>query len=204
MIGLRNRPAMNSANKLRLRALVYSILINIGIFLVYPVVNQLLHRPDAVAGPIPIEVAEVPPPPPPEPPRKKTIIEKQPPLISKLQRSLDFMDDSGLGEMDADLYLPELVYDIGEVDTLPKVVEFTKPRYPEVARKMGLEGRVTLKLLIDYRGRVVRAEVTAIRGFEGFGPAAVQAAKSWRFTPAEINREPVSVWAVQEIAFELD
>ena len=189
---------------IRVRALILSLLVNAGIFLLYPVLNQVLHRPSVSASPVQVELAEVPPPPPPPPPRRKVIVERQPQLISKLQRSLDFLDDSGLGEMDADLYLPELVYNLGEVDKVPKVVEFTKPRYPEMARKMGLEGRVTLKILIDDRGRVVRAELTAVRGFEGFGPAAIQAVKSWRFTPAEINREPVAVWAIQDITFELE
>lgn len=195
---------MRPLSPIRVRALILSLLVNAGIFLLYPVLNQVLHRPSISASPVQVELAEVPPPPPPPPPRRKVIVERQPQLISKLQRSLDFLDDSGLGEMDADLYLPELVYNLGEVDKVPKVVEFTKPRYPEMARKMGLEGRVTLKILIDDRGRVVRAELTAVRGFEGFGPAAIQAVKSWRFTPAEINREPVAVWAIQDITFELE
>ena len=67
--------------------------------------------------------------------------------------------------------------------TLPKPLNRVSPRYPDAARKAGLEGTVTLKIDIDKTGTVKRATVFEGAG-HGFDEAAEEAAYRLKFSPA--------------------
>ena len=55
--------------------------------------------------------------------------------------------------------------------------------YPPEAKRLGIEGKVELKLGIDENGRVVQVKVIE-RGGHGFDEAAVKAMRLARFKPA--------------------
>jgi len=55
--------------------------------------------------------------------------------------------------------------------------------YPPDAKRLGIEGKVELKLGIDQNGRVVQVKVIA-RGGHGFDEAAAKAMRLARFKPA--------------------
>jgi len=73
---------------------------------------------------------------------------------------------------------------------MPKPRKIVKAKYPENARKLGIEGNVQLRLHIDKTGAVKKAEVVKGIGF-GLDQAAQQAALKFRFTPARVNGRPV-------------
>ena len=75
-------------------------------------------------------------------------------------------------------------------------------RLPERARRLGQEGKVVLRLRIDARGNLLRAEVVQDPGY-GFGEAAVAAVKRSSFRPATIAGKPVSCIARLPIRFVL-
>ncbi len=92
------------------------------------------------------------------------------------------------------------------VEVKPQVVRQVRPRYPEIARRMGLEGRVMVKALVGEDGRVIAAEVVTgqPRGVEEIlGPAAVEAVLRFRFSPGMQRDRPVRVWVVVPVVFQL-
>jgi protein TonB len=77
------------------------------------------------------------------------------------------------------------------------------PEYPEEARREGREGRVLLRVLVDEQGRSKSAEVNQSSGSEALDQAAVQAIRSWRFSPARYGDKPVENWVKIPIDFRL-
>lgn len=77
-----------------------------------------------------------------------------------------------------------------------------KPDYPEQARRMGVGGRVTLKIEIDRNGRVLSVRVLQKAGY-GMDEAAVKAMRAHRFTPARGRKgEPVDIVLRYDIVFD--
>jgi len=91
-----------------------------------------------------------------------------------------------------------------EVDEPPRDLAIRHPVYPSFARRRGLEGHVTVKLLIDEEGRVQQANVLEVKGHPGFRRAVLRVASSWRFTPPRHRGRRVRVWAVKTVRFDLE
>ncbi|MDX1388336.1 MAG: TonB family protein [Acidobacteriota bacterium] len=80
-----------------------------------------------------------------------------------------------------------------------------KPDYPEMARRIRLEGKVVLRAVIDTTGRVTSIRV--IRAPEvdaGFVEAAKEAVLQWRYEPGLYGGEPVEVIMTVVIDFTLN
>jgi protein TonB len=71
-----------------------------------------------------------------------------------------------------------------------------KPRYPESARRRGIEGTVLLKMRITAQGRVEDVRVVRSAGYPELDESAIEAVRRWRFEPARHNGEPVVEEAV--------
>jgi protein TonB len=78
-----------------------------------------------------------------------------------------------------------------------------KPRYPESARKAGAQGATMLRVRVLENGRVGEVIVEQSAGFRDLDFAAAEAVKKWRFEPARRGKEPVSVWVLLPVKFEL-
>ena len=79
----------------------------------------------------------------------------------------------------------------------------TRPRYPESARRAGIQGVTRLRFEVLATGRVGRVLVEESAGFEDLDRAAVEAVKTWRFQPARRGDRPVPVWVTLPVRFEL-
>ena len=88
-----------------------------------------------------------------------------------------------------------------QVEVKPEPVSIEPPRYPELARKVGLEGRVLVRILIGSDGKVRKAIL--MQGDEIFRKAATEAVLQWVFKPAVQNLTHVAVWAVLPMEFNL-
>jgi protein TonB len=80
-----------------------------------------------------------------------------------------------------------------------------QPRYPEIARRARVEGRVILMLVIGADGEVGSIEL--VRGPDprhGFDLAAIEAVKRWRYQPGLLNGRPVAVYATVVVDFTLN
>jgi periplasmic protein TonB len=76
-------------------------------------------------------------------------------------------------------------------------------KYPEIARKAGVEGRVVANVLIDENGRVVDAKILKSLGNNGCDEAAIAAIKSVKWKPAKQRDKPVKVWVGIPVVFML-
>ncbi len=76
-------------------------------------------------------------------------------------------------------------------------------RYPEIARKAGIEGRVIVQVQISVKGRVVNAKVIKSLGHSGCDEAAIKAIKSVKWKPALQRDKPVKVWVAIPVIFKL-
>ena len=84
----------------------------------------------------------------------------------------------------------------------PRFANRVLPKYPMVARELGKEGIVLLRLVIDEKGRLVDVELVKKAG-AGFDEEALRAVRSSTFHPAMRNGRPVSCKAQLPIHFVL-
>ena len=89
-----------------------------------------------------------------------------------------------------------------EYDTPPAPKHWSKPKYPETAKKAGIEGMVVLKILVGTDGSVVDVQVLK-SAHPALDQAASDAAKQWTFSPAKLVDEPVKTWVSFPVKFSL-
>ncbi len=87
-------------------------------------------------------------------------------------------------------------------DSGPKFLHGEMPQYPMIARRLGKEGRVILRLTIDEKGNLINIEVIEKADY-GFTEAAVEAVKKSTFLPAMLDGRLVTTRAVLPIKFTL-
>ncbi len=75
--------------------------------------------------------------------------------------------------------------------------------YPEIARKAGIEGQVTVYAHINEKGEVIDTKILVPLGNSGCNEAAVAAIKAVRWKPAKQRDKPVAVWVSIPVRFKL-
>ncbi len=83
-----------------------------------------------------------------------------------------------------------------------KTVERRTPAYPRLAMIARIQGPVSVEVVISPAGRVETAR--AVSGHPLLKPAAVEAARGWRFQPTLLNGTPVRVTGIITFVFKLD
>ncbi len=78
------------------------------------------------------------------------------------------------------------------------------PAYPAQSRRLGETGKVVLRVTLDERGSVARANVERSSGYPRLDEAALGAVRGWRCTPARRNGQPVEATALQPFNFVLE
>lgn len=90
--------------------------------------------------------------------------------------------------------MPELQGGLGELQK--------KIRYPEIAKKAGVEGRVIVQFVVNEQGRVENPVV--VRGIgAGCDEEAIKAVQTAQFTPGRQRGQPVKVKMSLPITFKL-
>ena len=79
-----------------------------------------------------------------------------------------------------------------------------KPRYPESARRAGAQGVTVLRLRILENGRVGQVLIEQSAGHPDLDMEAADAVKKWLFEPARMGKQPVAVWVLLPVKFELN
>lgn len=96
-------------------------------------------------------------------------------------------------------------YNAFEVEKAPECVNLAQVRasmqYPEIARQAGIEGRVTVKVLVGPDGNVIK--VGSISGPEAFHDEVRDKSSNLQFTPGMQNGKPVKVWVTVPFNFKL-
>ncbi len=78
-----------------------------------------------------------------------------------------------------------------------------KPPYPAIARRMGEQGRVVLRVRVDAQGLPIDVQLHASSGSERLDASALQTLRRWKFIPARLGNEPVAASVLVPIAFTL-
>jgi protein TonB len=92
--------------------------------------------------------------------------------------------------------------DFVPVEKYPEPVKRVEPKYPELAMRAGLEGKVWVKIWVDKEGKVKQVVIQKSDA-EIFNEAAIEAAKQFVFTPAYMNNGPVACWVSLPFRFKL-
>jgi len=147
-----------------------------------------------VGAPVPVPDAEVSP--------EQTIATQ----AEMSQEIAPVMEGTGEGEfaIEGDIFIEDDTppADFVPVEKQPQIVKKVEPVYPELAMRAGLEGKVWVKIWVDKEGKP--REVRILKSdAEIFNEPAVEAAKQFIFTPAYMNKGPVSVWVSVPFKFKL-
>lgn len=66
------------------------------------------------------------------------------------------------------------------------------PAYPALSRRMGEEGRVMLRVMVEADGLPSKVEIRTSSGFPRLDQAALEAVRKWKFVPARRGDEAVA------------
>ena len=77
------------------------------------------------------------------------------------------------------------------------------PAYPRQARRRGLQGVVTLEVLVNAQGRVADLRLFASSGHRILDKAALKAVRGWRFTPGTVAGQQQQMWVKVPVRFQL-
>lgn len=95
----------------------------------------------------------------------------------------------------------------GDAMTLPNLsasyLNNPPPVYPPISKRMGEQGRVVMRVLIDEQGLPQKAELMAGSGYSRLDQAAEKAVMSWRYVPGQRGGRPQAMWFNVPISFEL-
>jgi len=149
----------------------------------------------SVGVPVPVPDAEVSP---------EQTIASQTELSQQSAPTVDPGANAGGAQIEQDLKIDDDAAppDFVPYEKEPTVVKKIEPKYPDLALRAGLEGNVFVKVWVDKEGKV-RKVVLLKSDAPIFEDAAIAAAKQWVFTPAVMQKGPVSVWVSIPFRFRL-
>jgi protein TonB len=78
-----------------------------------------------------------------------------------------------------------------------------EPAYPPLARRMGEEGKVVLRVFVNDRGLPEDVQLKTSSGSSRLDGTAQQTVKQWKFIPARRGETPVGAWVLVPISFSL-
>lgn len=148
------------------------------------------------------------------PPQLKNIVEPPPPPKPKLpvaaktdqevqQQTIQKTNFTGF-EKETEVLPAENVF--VPFEKAPVAFNFDSLRatlkYPEIAKKLGIEGTVYLHILVDKEGRVRKVKIQK-RVYPALDQAALAFGRKLRFTPALQRDKPVAVWVSIPVTFHL-
>jgi protein TonB len=78
------------------------------------------------------------------------------------------------------------------------------PSYPQIARRMNIEGTVLLRVLISRAGLPEQVDLEQSSGSSALDNAAIQTVWSWSFIPARKGTEAIAAWVIIPVNFNLN
>jgi protein TonB len=111
---------------------------------------------------------------------------------------------SRLPPVDMPLITDPTWYQARQLDVFPRALSAVRPAYPELGMQAGLNGEVTLELLIDESGQVRAADIVQAVPEGYFEAAAVSAFRAARFVPGQKDGHPVRSRVVVKVVFSPD
>ncbi|MBA4254257.1 MAG: energy transducer TonB [Polaromonas sp.] len=78
------------------------------------------------------------------------------------------------------------------------------PAYPALSKRLGEQGKVVVRVLIDVDGNASQAEVRTSSGFDRLDQTALKTVLGWKYLPGKVNGEPKAMWFNVPIHFVLE
>jgi TonB family protein len=90
-----------------------------------------------------------------------------------------------------------------EMDREPRRIRYIEPVYPRSARRLGVQGTVTIEFTVDTDGNTVNARAVSDAPDELI-ESAIDAVLKWKFEPKTRNGKPASALLRQTVQFKLE
>ena len=94
-------------------------------------------------------------------------------------------------------------YDVDAVDQRPSIARRVLPEYPSKARRMNVQGRVDVRLVVDESGTPRECAVHRADPTGSFEDAALEAARKTRFIPGKVKGRAVNTVVLVPFVFAL-
>ncbi len=88
------------------------------------------------------------------------------------------------------------------IENPPEIIRREPAKYPEIAIKMGIQGRVTVEVTVDVQGKPIQTKVVKSSS-DVFNDAAIEAVMKYTFKPAMQSTGPVTAKVYIPIDFRL-
>lgn len=88
-------------------------------------------------------------------------------------------------------------------DCPPQGISVAQPHYPCQARRLSIEGYVSVRFLISRTGSVDKLTILKAEPEGFFEQTVKRTVRRWRFKPAQRNGRPVEIWVKKCIEFKL-
>lgn len=95
-------------------------------------------------------------------------------------------------------------FELGEVDTPPRLSHPVNPVYPYDARRAGITGVVRVRFMVDEHGRVSKITILSAKPKNVFEKSVLNAVRRWRFRPGVLDGKPVPTWVEVPLRFNLN
>ncbi len=96
------------------------------------------------------------------------------------------------------------IIDMDKLDVIPAPSFKRQPRYPYRAKRMGIEGSVAIRFLVDKFGNVSRISVVKAEPPNLFEQSVIDAVSTWKYNPGELMGEKVATWVTTTVIFKLE
>jgi protein TonB len=194
------------SNRLPYLGLALCLQVSVAWLLAHELINrhngQILPRLIEVS-PLPEKQPDTPLPPPPDP----TLADPQPVTSQPPIFTSDRAPPDGGGihaEPDQQQVVVAVRPAIPDRAAVSIAATHTTPPYPPIARRIGAEGKVTLRLTVTAQGRVSQADIMTTSGRDDLDQTAQQwILAHWVYKPALANGVPVSSKALATVTFSL-
>ena len=78
------------------------------------------------------------------------------------------------------------------------------PRYPGLSRRLGEQGRVVLRVLVNAAGTADEVQIRTSSGHARLDEAARETVQRWRFVAARRGAQPIAAWVLIPVSFRLE
>jgi TonB family protein len=157
--------------------------------------SQSGRRAKAITSPAPAPLEEPTPSP-------RIEQRESPPVTAEKNQDYRCTDDGSLARIIDNAVSTERIVSAKEADERAQITKKPQPEYTREARRNGIQGFVTLKVLLAADGKVSRLRV--MKGLPGgLTENSIRAACKIQFKPAMKDGHPASTWVTAEYAFRL-
>ncbi len=94
-------------------------------------------------------------------------------------------------------------YDSDHIDQRPGITKRVTPEYPGRARRMNMEGRVLVQVIVDTRGMPLNEAIIRATPTGYFEEAALKAVRRMRFSPGRLKGQAVNTVVMIPFEFRL-